>query len=250
MIRNSVGQKMKSKIVKRSLLFLIALVILFSTAKSLDLQKKNNIVEQQERNQVSEKDESMHQEKQSGVLTENDTEADTYAEISSQHEGLPVLLQNDQIQNDYYGYTINGISISKELGDFQNPYEILEHVNQQGDTEGPYSYLILKLTIECYQEIPELYLNTLKVFLYKGVELARGYEALTSNNTVPMSGKSGMKCVMKKGEEKSVNIVYLVDDEYVEDTDIYLYINNRGASSGDDIENKRLVKLDTEAAFQ
>lgn len=237
------------KIAKRIVLLLIALVILFSTAKSLNIQKNGNILEGLKNNQTTDKTEKTSEEVPLDNSTSNEIEKNNFTEISSQHEGISVISQEDQIRNDYYGYVINSISKSKKLGDFQNPYNILGHVDEQGDTIGAYSYLIINMTIECYQEFPELYLNTMKIFLYKGTELAQGYEAVTSNNTASMSSKSGMRCIMKKGEVKDINIVYLVEDEYIEDTDIYLFINNMGASAGDDIENKRLIKLDTKEAF-
>ncbi|NLL72921.1 MAG: hypothetical protein GX237_05280 [Clostridiales bacterium] len=240
-----------SKVVKRILLFIVALVILFSTAKSLDLLEDNNILEQMKKEQNVEETNSLNApEEETENLSSNIVDNDILEAISCENEGLPILSQVDQIKNDYYGYVINSISVSKELGDFHNPYDILGNVDKEGNTVGAYSYIIINLTIECYKEFPELYLNTLRIYLYKGADLLRGYEALTSNNTVSMTpSKSDMRCIMKKGEEKDFNIVYLVDDEYIEDADFYLYINNLGASYGHDTENKRLVKLDTKEAF-
>lgn len=242
----------KNKLLKIVVVIIVALAVLISTAKNLDLRNKNNIFDQMKKDQISDTTDGPNRGNQSEDSNNNDILDDTFEAISSKHEGLPVLLQEDEIQNEFYGYVINSITKSKELGDFQNPTGILGHVDEQGNTTGPYSYLIINLTIECFEEKPELYLNTLKIFLYKDDELARGYEALTSNNTVPMTGKSGMRVVMTKGDTINVNIVYLVDDEYVEDAgmDFYLFINNRGASLGDDIENKRLVKLNTKELFQ
>ena len=46
-----------------------------------------------------------------------------------------------------------------------------------------------------------------------------------------------------RGEVREFNIVYLVDDEYLKDSDLYVYINNYGVSYGQDLDNKKLVSL-------
>jgi len=96
----------KNKVIKRVILVTAALIVLFSTAKSLDLQNSNSIFKQIKSNQTPEKTESSNQENQLDILDGNEPEDDIFAEISSKHEGLSVLMQDDQIQNDYYGYVI------------------------------------------------------------------------------------------------------------------------------------------------
>ena len=171
-----------------------------------------------------------------------------FNEISKQQYGIKVVAQNDVIETAYNRYTINKISTSKKLGDF-NYSDNLGHVDKTGNAIDGYSYFIVNTSLECLdvdEVIGGFYLNTIHILAYKDTIQQTGYEMLTSNNDVPMSNKSAFKVKMKKGEIRDFNLVFLVEDKFINDksVDFYLDINDRGASPGSDDENKRIVKLD------
>ena len=181
--------------------------------------------------------------------TENNNEQNRiFEEISKQQYGIKVVTQNDVIETAYNRYTINKISTSKKLGDF-NYSDNLGHVDKDGNAIDGYSYFIVNTSLECLdvdKEIGGFYLNTIDILAYKDTIQQTDYEMLTSNNDVPMSNKSAFKVKMKKGEKRDCNLVFLVEDKFINDksVDFYLDINDRGASPGSDDENKRIVKLD------
>ena len=171
-----------------------------------------------------------------------------FNEISKQQYGIKVVTQNDVIETAYNRYTINKISTSKKLGNF-NYSDNLGHVDKDGNAIDGYSYFIVNTSLECLdvdEVIGGFYLNTIDILAYKDTIQQTGYEMLTSNNDVPMSNKSAFKVKMKKGEKRDFNLVFLVEDKFINDkgVDFYLDINDRGASLGSDDENKRIVKLD------
>ena len=171
-----------------------------------------------------------------------------FNEISKQQYGIKVVTQNDVIETAYNRYTINKISTSKKLGNF-NYSDNLGHVDKDGNAIDGYSYFIVNTSLECLdvdEVIGGFYLNTIDILAYKDTIQQTGYEMLTSNNDVPMSSKSAFKVKMKKGEKRDFNLVFLVEDKFINDkgVDFYLDINDRGASPGSDDENKRIVKLD------
>ena len=178
----------------------------------------------------------------------NKDEKHIFNEISKQQYGIKVVTQNDVIETAYNRYTINKISTSKKLGDF-NYCDDLGHVDKTGNAIDGYSYFIVNISLECLdvdEVIGGFYLNTIDILAYKDTIQQTGYEMLTSNNDIPMSNKSAFKVKMKKGEKRDFNLVFLVEDKFINDkgVDFYLDINDRGASPGSDDENKRIVKLD------
>ena len=178
----------------------------------------------------------------------NKDEKYIFNEISKQQYGIKVVTQNDVIETAYNRYTINKISTSKKLGDF-NYCDDLGHVDKTGNAIDGYSYFIVNISLECLdvdEVIGGFYLNTIDILAYKDTIQQTGYEMLTSNNDIPMSNKSAFKVKMKKGEKRDFNLVFLVEDKFINDksVDFYLDINDRGASPGSDDENKRIVKLD------
>ena len=178
----------------------------------------------------------------------NKDEKRLFEEISKQQYGTKVITQNDVIETAYNRYTINSISTSKKLGDF-NYCDDLGHVDKTGNAIDGYSYFIVNISLECLdvdEEIGGFYLNTIDILAYKNTIQQTGYEMLTSNNDVPMSNKSAFKVKMKKGDKRDFNLVFLVEDKFINDkaVDFYLDINDRGASPGSDDENKCIVKLD------
>ena len=181
--------------------------------------------------------------------TENNNEQNRiFEEISKQQYGIKVITQNDVIETAYNRYTINKISTSKKLGDF-NYSDDLGHVDKDGNAIDGYSYFIVNTSLECLdvdEVIGGFYLNTIDILAYKNTIQQTGYEMLTSNNDVPMSNKSAFKVKMKKGEKRDFNLVFLVEDKFINDksVDFYLDINDIGASPGSDDENKCIVKLD------
>ena len=178
----------------------------------------------------------------------NKDEKRLFEEISKQQYGTKVITQNDVIETAYNRYTINSISTSKKLGDF-NYCDDLGHVDKTGNAIDGYSYFIVNISLECLdvdEEIGGFYLNTIDILAYKNTIQQTGYGMLTSNNDVLMSNKSAFKVKMKKGDKREFNLVFLVEDKFINDkaVDFYLDINDRGASPGSDDENKCIVKLD------
>ena len=178
----------------------------------------------------------------------NKDEKHIFNEISKQQYGIKVVTQNDVIETAYNRYTINKISTSKKLGNF-NYSDDLGHVDKDGNAIDGYSYFIVNTSLECLdvdEVIGGFYLNTIDILAYKDTIQQTGYEMLTSNNDIPMSNKSAFKVKMKKGEKRDFNLVFLVEDKFINDkgVDFYLDINDRGASPGSDDENKYIVKLD------
>ena len=178
----------------------------------------------------------------------NKDEKHIFNEISKQQYGTKVITQNDNIESKYYKFTIHKTSTSKKLGEF-NYCDDLGHVDKDGNTIDGYSYLIVNATIECL-EVDEFFgvlsLKNLQMFFYNDTKWEGGTELLTANNDVPMNSKSAMMVKMKKGEKRDFNLVFLVEDKFINDkgVDFYLDINDRGASPGSDDENKYIVKLD------
>ena len=171
-----------------------------------------------------------------------------FNEISKQQYGIKVVTQNDVIETAYNRYTINKISTSKKLGDF-NYSDDLGHVDKDGNAIDGYSYFIVNTSLECLdvdEVIGGFYLNTIDILAYKNTIQQTGYEMLTSNNDVPMSNKSAFKVKMKKGEKRDFNLVFLVEDKFINDkaVDFYLYINENGSAQGTNDKYKSLVKLD------
>ena len=181
--------------------------------------------------------------------TENNNEQNRiFEEISKQQYGIKVITQNDVIETAYNRYTINKISTSKKLGDF-NYSDNLGHVDKDGNAIEGYSYFIVNTSLECLdvdEVIGGFYLNTIHILAYKDTIQQTGYEMLTSNNDVPMSNKSAFKVKMKKGEKRDFNLVFLVEDKFINDkaVDFYLYINENGSAQGTNDKYKSLVKLD------
>ena len=123
------------------------------------------------------------------------------------------------------------------------------HVDKDGNTVDGYSYFIISATIECLEVdryFGVLSLGNLYILAYNDINRKMGQELLTANNDVPMNSKSAMMVKMKKGEKRDFNLVFLVEDKFINDkgVDFYLDINDRGASPGSDDENKYIVKLD------
>ena len=171
-----------------------------------------------------------------------------FNEISKQQYGTKVITQNDNIESKYYKFTIHKTSTSKKLGEF-NYCDDLGHVDKDGNTIDGYSYLIVNATIECL-EVDEFFgvlsLKNLQMFFYNDTKWEGGTELLTANNDVPMNSKSAMMVKMKKGEKRDFNLVFLVEDKFINDkaVDFYLYINENGSAQGTNDKYKSLVKLD------
>ena len=184
----------------------------------------------------------------SSATDTNKDEKHIFNEISKQQYGIKVVTQNDVIETAYNRYTINKISTSKKLGDF-NYSDDLGHVDKDGNAIDDYSYFIVNTSLECLdvdEVIGGFYLNTIDILVYKDTIQQTGYEMLSSNNDVPMSNKSAFKVKMKKGEKRDFNLVFLVEDKFINDkaVDFYLYINENGSAQGTNDKYKSLVKLD------
>ena len=180
--------------------------------------------------------------------TTNNEQNRIFEGISKDWYGTKVITQNDNIVSKYYKFTIHNTTTSKKLGDF-NYCDDLGHVDKDGNTVDGYSYFIISATIECLEVdryFGVLSLGNLYILAYNDTNREMGQELLTANNDVPMNSKSAMMVKMKKGEKRDFNLVFLVEDKFINDksVDFYLDINDRGASPGSDDENKRIVKLE------
>ena len=263
----------KINIIKIVIISVIAIVLLLSIGKNLNLTSSNNLLakfinnvfgsEENTEKNISEPStkvvnknadnlvSSTNEEDKSRVSSSqnsNNEENRIFEDISKQQYGIKVVTQNYVIQTAYNRYTINKVSTSKKLGDF-NYSNHLGHVDKDGNAIDGYSYFIVNISLECLdvdEVIGGFYLNSINILAYKDTVQQTGYEMVTSNNDVPMSSKSAFKVKMKKGEKRDFNIVFLVEDKFINDKDVdfYLDINDRGASPGSDDENKYIVKLD------
>ena len=263
----------KKDIIKIIVISVIAIVLLLSIGKNLNLTSSNNLLakfinhvfnreETYEKNtpkssaEVVSKDidnitSSTNTENKDKVLSStiaDNEENRIFEEISKQHYGIKVISQNDNVKSKYYKFKIHNISTSKKLGNF-NYCDDLGHIDKDGNTIDNYSYLIVNTTIECFELDTfsgQLSLKNLQIYFYNNTKWDGGTELLTANVNAPMNSKSALMVKMKKGEKRDFNLVFLVEDKFINDkaVDFYLYINEHGASHGSNDEYKSLVKLD------
>ena len=263
----------KINIIKISIITIMAIVLLLSIGKNLNLAANNNLLVKfinnvfgSEENNVKNISEpstkvanknadnlvsSRNEEdknRASSSQNSNNEEKHMFEEISRGWYGTKVITQNDNIVSKYYKFTIHNISTSKKLGDF-NYSDNLGHVDKDGNTMDGYSYFIVNATIECLEEdrfFEALSLGNLYILAYNGTEQQTGHELLTANNDKPISSKRALWVKMKKGEKRDFNLVFLVEDKFINDkaVDFYLYINENGSAQGTNDKYKSLVKLD------
>lgn len=270
-IRKKVSLLKMKNIIKISVISVIAIVLLLSIGKNLNLTVSNNLLaefinnvfgnEEKDRenitadsteivnNAVDDKAASTNTENKDRLSSTTNNEQNRIFEgISKDWYGTKVITQNDNIVSKYYKFTIHKTSTSKKLGEF-NYCDDLGHVDKDGNTIDGYSYLIVNATIECL-EVDEFFgvlsLKNLQMFFYNDTKWEGGTELLTANNDVPMNSKSAMMVKMKKGEKRDFNLVFLVEDKFINDkaVDFYLYINENGSAQGTNDKYKSLVKLD------
>ena len=270
-IRKKVSLFKMKNIIKISVISVIAIVLLLSIGKNLNLTVSNNLLaefinnvfgnEEKDRenitadsteivnNAVDDKAASTNTENKDKLSSTTNNEQNRIFEgISKDWYGTKVITQNDNIESKYYKFTIHKTSTSKKLGEF-NYCDDLGHVDKDGNTIDGYSYLIVNATIECL-EVDEFFgvlsLKNLQMFFYNDTKWEGGTELLTANNDVPMNSKSAMMVKMKKGEKRDFNLVFLVEDKFINDkaVDFYLYINENGSAPGTNDKYKSLVKLD------
>ena len=261
----------KTNIIKIIIISIVAIIMLLSIGKNLNLTTNNNLLvkfinnvfrnEEKDRenitadsaeivnNAVDDKAASTNTENKDRLSSTTNNEQNRIFEgISKDWYGTKVITQNDNIVSKYYKFTIHKTSTSKKLGEF-NYCDDLGHVDKDGNTIDGYSYLIVNATIECL-EVDEFFgvlsLKNLQMFFYNDTKWEGGTELLTANNDVPMNSKSAMMVKMKKGEKRDFNLVFLVEDKFINDkaVDFYLYINENGSAQGTNDEYKSLVKLD------
>lgn len=270
-IRKKVSLLKMKNIIKISVISVIAIVLLLSIGKNLNLTVSNNLLaefinnvfgnEEKDRenitadsteivnNAVDDKAASTNTENKDKLSSTTNNEQNRIFEgISKDWYGTKVITQNDNIESKYYKFTIHKTSTSKKLGEF-NYCDDLGHVDKDGNTIDGYSYLIVNATIECL-EVDEFFgvlsLKNLQMFFYNDTKWEGGTELLTANNDVPMNSKSAMMVKMKKGDKRDFNLVFLVEDKFINDkaVDFYLYINENGSAQGTNDKYKSLVKLD------
>lgn len=270
-IRKKVSLLKMKNIIKISVISVIAIVLLLSIGKNLNLTVSNNLLaefinnvfgnEEKDRenitadsteivnNAVDDKAASTNTENKDKLSSTTNNEQNRIFEgISKDWYGTKVITQNDNIESKYYKFTIHKTSTSKKLGEF-NYCDDLGHVDKDGNTIDGYSYLIVNATIECL-EVDEFFgvlsLKNLQMFFYNDTKWEGGTELLTANNDVPMNSKSAMMVKMKKGDKRDFNLVFLVEDKFINDkaVDFYLYINENGSAPGTNDKYKSLVKLD------
>ena len=262
--------KMKN-IIKISVISVIAIVLLLSIGKNLNLTVRDNLLaefinnvfgnEEKDRenitadsteivnNAVDDKAASTNTENKDKLSSTTNNEQNRIFEgISKDWYGTKVITQNDNIVSKYYKFTIHNTTTSKKLGDF-NYCDDLGHVDKDGNTVDGYSYFIISATIECLEVdryFGVLSLGNLYILAYNDTNREMGQELLTANNDVPMNSKSAMMVKMKKGEKRDFNLVFLVEDKFINDkaVDFYLYINENGSAQGTNDKYKSLVKLD------
>ena len=260
----------KINIIKIAIIAVLAIVILASLSNNIKLtandnlvtkfinsvfnsedKDKNDIIENSTEvvnndNNVSSSIRSASKEKASSQITPN--EERLFEEISKAWYGTKVITQNDNIESKYYKYTIHTTSTSQKLGDF-NYSDNLGHVDKNGNTIDGYSYFIINATVECLDEdkiLGYLSLGNLYILAFDKAEIKAGHELLTANNDAPKNRKRKLWVKMKKGEKRNFNLVFLVEDKFINDknVDFYLYINEYGAAPGTIDEYKSVVKLD------
>ena len=270
-IRKKVSLLKMKNIIKISVISVIAIVLLLSIGKNLNLTVSNNLLaefinnvfgnEEKDRenitadsteivnNAVDDKAASTNTENKDKLSSTTNNEQNRIFEgISKDWYGTKVITQNDNIVSKYYKFTIHNTSTSKKLGDF-NYSDNLGHVDKDGNTMDGYSYFIVNATIECLEEdrfFEALSLGNLYILAYNGTEQQTGHELLTANNDKPISSKRALWVKMKKGEKRDFNLVFLVEDKFINDkaVDFYLYINENGSAQGTNDKYKSLVKLD------
>ena len=261
----------KTNIIKIIIISIVAIIMLLSIGKNLNLTTNNNLLvkfinnvfrnEEKDRenitadsteivnNAVDDKAASTNTENKDKLSSTTNNEQNRIFEgISKDWYGTKVITQNDNIVSKYYKFTIHNTSTSKKLGDF-NYCDDLGHVDKDGNTVDDYSYFIISATIECLEEdrfFEALSLKNLQILFYNGTKREGGIELLTANNNAPKNSKSAMMVKMKKGEKRDFNLVFLVEDKFINDkaVDFYLYINENGSAQGTNDEYKSLVKLD------
>ena len=260
----------KTNIIKIAIIAVVAIVILASLSNNIkstandnlvakfinivfksEEKDKNDIIENSTEvvnndNKVSSSIRSESKDKASSQISSN--EERLFEEISKQHNGIKVITSNDNVEGKWYRFDIHETSTSKKLGDF-NYCDDLGHVDKDGNTIDGYSYLIVNATIECLEEdrfFEALSLGNLYILAYNGTEQQTGHELLTANNDKPISSKRALWVKMKKGEKRDFNLVFLVEDKFINDkaVDFYLYINENGSAQGTNDKYKSLVKLD------
>ena len=270
-IRKKVSLLKMKNIIKISVISVIAIVLLLSIGKNLNLTVRDNLLaefinnvfgnEEKDRenitadsteivnNAVDDKAASTNTENKDKLSSTTNNEQNRIFEgISKDWYGTKVITQNDNIVSKYYKFTIHNTSTSKKLGDF-NYSDNLGHVDKDGNTIDGYSYFIISATIECLEvdrDFGVLSLGNLYILAYNDTNRKMGQELLTANNDNPVSSKSAMMVKMKKGDKKDFNLVFLVEDKFINDqaVDFYLYINEHGSAPGTNDKYKSLVKLD------
>ena len=257
-------------IIKISVISVIAIVLLLSIGKNLNLTAGNNLLaefinnvfrnEEKDRenitadsteivNNADDTAASINTENKDKLSSTTNNEQNRIFEgISKDWYGTKVIMQNDNIVSKYYKFTIHNTSTSKKLGDF-NYSDNLGHVDKDGNTIDGYSYFIINATIECLEVdryFGVLSLGNLYILAYNDTNRKMGQELLTANNDNPVSSKSAMMVKMKKGDKRDFNLVFLVEDKFINDkaVDFYLYIDENGSAPGTNDEYKSLVKLD------
>ena len=269
-IRKKVSLLKMKNIIKISVISVIAIVLLLSIGKNLNLTAGNNLLaefinnvfrnEEKDRenitadsteivNNADDTAASINTENKDKLSSTTNNEQNRIFEgISKDWYGTKVIMQNDNIVSKYYKFTIHNTSTSKKLGDF-NYSDNLGHVDKDGNTIDGYSYFIINATIECLEVdryFGVLSLGNLYILAYNDTNRKMGQELLTANNDNPVSSKSAMMVKMKKGDKRDFNLVFLVEDKFINDkaVDFYLYINEHSSAPGTNDEYKSLVKLD------
>ena len=269
-IRKKVSLLKIKNIIKISVISVIAIVLLLSIGKNLNLTVRdnllaefiNNVFRNEEKDRENITDDSTEivnnaddtaasintESKDKLSSTTNNEQNRIFEGISKDWYGIKVITQNDNIVSKYYKFTIHNTTTSKKLGDF-NYCDDLGHVDKDGNTVDGYSYFIISATIECLEVdryFGVLSLGNLYILAYNDTNRKMGQELLTANNDNPVSSKSAMMVKMKKGDKRDFNLVFLVEDKFINDqaVDFYLYINEHGSAPGTNDEYKSLVKLD------
>ncbi len=155
-------------------------------------------------------------------------------------DGETINEASDTILQDAWTYHINSVKVTKEHGENWDAvpdysmYQYDENFNLIND----YSYLALNITIQ-YKDssakVNDLWLNAmwLNIFNSNAGKVGSGYAEMATASLGKPKVQSYFHHPVQEGETLTTDIVYIVADEILENSELYyvLYINNQGINS-------------------
>lgn len=155
-------------------------------------------------------------------------------------DGETINEASDTVIQDAWTYHINSVEVTKEYGenwDAVPDYSWYQYDENFNLTNG-FSYLALGVTIQ-YKDssakVNDLWLNTmwLNIFNSNGDKVGTGYAEMATASLGKPKVQSYFHNPMEEGETLTADIVYIVADEILENSELYyvLYINNQGINT-------------------